>query len=263
MRRISPFLILPIVLVLLPHTGRGETGFLNRSITSGGETYRYVVFVPGGWTAGRKWPAILSLHGSIERGDDGMSQSRVALGKALRRFPERFPAIVIMPQCRPNVDWRTPAMQAQALVALESTLKEFNGDPQRVYLAGLSMGGYGTWSLAAKYPRRFAALVVICGGIQGPQGVAVKPLASGKDNPYARTARAIAHIPVWVFHGDLDKNVPVTESRRMVEALNALGANVKYTEYKGVAHECWDQAYSEPQLPAWLFAQHIGNMDAR
>lgn len=250
-------LIFPIVLMLFPYAGRRETGFLSRTITSGGEIYRYVVFIPEEWTSAWKWPVILSLHGSIERGHDGVSQSRVALGRALRRYPERFPAIVVMPQCRPNVDWRTPAMQAQALAALESSMKEFNGDPQRLYLAGLSMGGYGTWNLAAKYPHKFAALVVICGGIQAPQSVAMKPLVPGKDNPYARTARAIARIPIWVFHGDLDKNVPVTESRRMVDALNALGAKVKYTEYKGVAHDCWDQAYSEPELPVWLFAQML------
>ena len=246
------------MVALFPCLCRGEKpGFLNRMITAGGVAYRYVLYVPPSWTPGEKWPVILSLHGSIERGSDGIVQSRVALGAAVRRYPERFPAVIVMPQCRPGVDWIDPTMQAQALGALDAAIKEFNGDPKRVYLTGLSMGGYGAWNLAARYPGRFAALAVVCGGIKWPPEAAMQPLGSGNDNPYARTARAVAHIPIWVFHGDQDRNVPVSESRRMVEALKALRVPVRYTEYPGIAHECWDITYRNPELAAWLLSQRL------
>ncbi len=240
-----------------PVTAVGETGFVNRAAAIRGVTYRYVVYVPAGWTAERSWPIILFLHGSTERGEDGLRQSRVGLGAALRKYPDRYPALVVMPQCRPGSDWILPAMQAQALRVLETTVKEFNGDAQRTYLTGFSMGGYGSWDIAAKHPRRFAALAIVCGGILSPPSVAMRPLAAGTDNPYFRTARAVAHIPCWLFHGDQDRNVPVTESRRMTDALKSLGANVQYTEYRGVAHECWNQVYAEPGLPIWLLAQTL------
>jgi predicted peptidase len=115
------------------------------------------------------------------------------------------------------------------------------------------MGGYGTWALAAKYPKRFAAIVVVCGGIQWPT-----PRKITDEEPYAAVARKVAGIPVWVFHGDADRNVFVSESREMVKLLRGLHADVRYSEYAGVAHESWDRAYGEPELPVWLFTQHLG-----
>jgi predicted peptidase len=228
-----------------------EPQFLNRSVTVDGVAYRYVVSIPAGWSADRTWPVVLSLHGSEERGDDGVSPSQVGLGLALRRYPERFPAIVVFPQCRPGVDWKAAAMQAQILAALNASIAEFHGDPQRQYLTGLSMGGYGTWALAAKYPTRFAAIVVVCGGIQWPTSARIK-----NEAPYAAVANQVARIPIWVFHGNADRNVFVTESQEMVKLLKARAADVHYTEYAGVAHNSWDRAYAEPELPVWLFAHH-------
>jgi predicted peptidase len=92
-------------------------------------------------------------------------------------------------------------METQALAALDASSAEFNGDPERTYLTGFSMGGYGTWKLAAQHPERFAALIVICGGILWPPSVVMQPLYARADNPYARTALSVASIPVWVFHG--------------------------------------------------------------
>ncbi len=108
----------------------------------------------------------------------------------------------------------------------------------------------GCWA-AAKYPDRFAAIVVVCGGIQWPT-----PRRIENEEPYAAAARKVARIPAWVFHGSADRNVFVTESREMVKLLRRLNADVRYTEYDGVAHESWDRAYGEPELPVWLFAQH-------
>ena len=145
-------------------------------------------------------------------------------------------------------------MESQVLAALAAAIKEFNGDPARIYLTGLSMGGYGTWSIAAGHPGMFAALVPVCGGIRPPDAGAPE---DGAANPYAETAKKIGTTPVWVFHGGADPAVPVTESRKMVEALKANSGNVKYTEYEGVGHNSWDKAYREADLPVWLFAQKL------
>jgi predicted peptidase len=229
-----------------------ETQFLNRAVTSNGVAYRYVVSVPADWNADRTWPVVLSLHGSEERGEDGIVQSEVGLAAAVRKHPERFPAIVVMPQCRRGVDWKSSAMEAQILAALDASMKEFHGDPRRVYLTGFSMGGYGTWSIAAKYPNRFAAIAVVCGGIQWPT-----PRRITKEEPYAAIARKVTGIPIWVFHGNADRNVFVTESREMVKLLRELHADVRYTEYAGVGHESWDRAYGEPEFPIWLFSKQL------
>lgn len=231
-----------------------ETGFLNRTVTVSGVAYRYQVYVPADWTKNKKWPVILFLHGAGERGDDGLIQTEVGLGTAIRRHPDRFPSIVILPQCRKNVWWSDPAMEAQLLQALDKTVKEFNGDPQRIYLTGLSMGGFGTWYLAAKYPGKFAALAPVCGG--------VRPGADTAADPYAMTAQKVGKTPTWVFHGDADKAVPVAQSRKMVEALKAAGGNVRYREYEGIGHNSWDKAYAEPEFLPWLLAQRLGHPTA-
>jgi predicted peptidase len=218
--------------------------------------YRYVVYVPPNWTAAEKWPVILFLHGSIERGDDGEKQSKVCIANSVRKDPKRFPAILVMPQCRVGVDWSADPMEAQVFAALDASTKEFNGDRERTYLTGFSMGGGGTWVLAGRHPERFAALVPISGPIVWPPEAAMRE-PDPKANPYVKTAEKVAHIPVWVFHGDADKNVPVTESRRMADALKTLKADLKYTEYRGFAHFICDKVYDEAELQTWLFAQRI------
>jgi predicted peptidase len=233
---------------------RAETGFLDRTVTVGGTVYRYQVFVPSDWTRTKKWPIILFLHGAGERGDDGLKQTEVGIGRAIRLDRSRFPAIVVMPQCRKDIRWRDSAMEDVAMAALAQAQKEFHGDAQRTYLTGLSMGGYGTWYLAAKYPGRFAALVPICGGILEPD------LARKQDpndmTPYANAAKKIgSQTPVWIFHGGDDPIVPVTESQRMNDALKALGADVRYSEYPGVNHNSWDKAYAEPELFTWMLSK--------
>ena len=146
-------------------------------------------------------------------------------------------------------------MQAQAMAALDSAIKEFHGDPGRLYLTGLSLGGYGTWSIAAEHPGKFAALAPVCGGIRRPRrGAAEQPPENPSTDLFAETAKKIGSTPVWVFHGDADKSVPVTESQKMVEALKAIGGNVKFTEYPGVGHNSWDNAYADDDLWKWLLA---------
>src|SRR5208337_2974229 len=236
-----------------------DTGFLNRTAAVDGVVYKYQVFVPGNWNKKAKWPVILFLHGYGEEGDDGLWQTQVGLATAIRNHVERFPFVVVMPQCRIKDWWTSPAMEAQALKALDQTMQEFKGDPQRVYLSGLSMGGFGTWGIASEHPGKFAALVPICGGIHllhGPDMPNYRDV-DGSADPYAATAHKIGNTPVWVFHGGADDTVPVTESRQMVDALKAAGGNVRYTEYPGVGHNSWDKAYAEPELFPWLLAQKL------
>lgn len=261
--RIAVLLLLGVPLTTSAFGRKRETGFLNRTIVVGGEHYRYQVYVPRDFDPKRKWPVILFLHGVGERGDDGLLQTDLGIAHAIRADASRFPFVIVMPQCRKDRRWINADMQSQALAALENAIREFHGDRERVYLTGLSMGGYGTWDFAAKYPAKFAAYVPICGGIYGPQKVPEAHVSlvgnPGVADPYAETAGRIGVTPVWIFHGDADNTVPVEESRKMAAALRAVNANVRYTEYPGIGHNAWDKAYAEPELVPWLLAQHLSH----
>ena len=258
-------IVLSLLVVLLAepaHARKRETGFLDRSVAIQGIEYKYQVFVPDTWTPAKKWPVILFLHGAGERGDDGLPQTQVGIATAVRLSRSRFPAVIVMPQCRKDVWWTQAEMEDVALKTLDAAQKEFHGDPQRVYLTGLSMGGYGTWYLAGKYPGRFAAIVPICGGVLLPDQARAQPAGDAK--PYLEAAKKIGgNTPVWIFHGGADNVVPVTESQRMAEAMKALGGEVHYTEYPGVGHNSWDKAYAEAELIPWLLAKTIGSKSAK
>jgi predicted peptidase len=246
----------------MPTTIETTSGFLNRILQSGGSQFRYQVYVPVGWKRSSKWPVLLFLHGAGERGDDGLLQTNVGIGSAIRRYVDRFQCLVVFPQCRKDTWWTAPEMEEQALKALDLTIKEFKCDISRVYLTGISMGGYGAWDIAQKQAGRFAAIAVVCGGIKPPPGIkAPEPAAStepgGEGDPYAATAKRIGSTPAWVFHGAADPIVPVTESREMVEAIRAAGGDVKYTEYPAVGHNSWDKAFCEHDFMRWLLSHKI------
>jgi acetyl esterase/lipase len=233
-----------------------ETGFLNRTLTLNGVVHHYQVYVPEGWNDRTKWPVILFLHGSGERGSEGMDETQIGLPQAIRVHPERWPAIVVMPQVPFNHHhWTDPDMMAMAMNALGAETHEFHGDPERTYLTGLSLGGYGVWEIARDWPHTFAAIVPVCGGIfwsyqpQRWQQEAELPAAY---------ARVLAHTPTWIFHGENDNVVDPKQSLLMYEALKAAGANVRFWEYEHVRHNVWEKAYAEPELPRWLFSHHLG-----
>ena len=254
------FLLL-LLATALPALARVQTGFLDRTVSVSGTSYRYQVFVPADFSKKKSWPVVLFLHGSGERGDDGLIQTDVGIGHAIRLKASRFPFIVVMPQCRENKIWGDSEMQAQALAALDASVKEFHGDRNRVYLTGLSMGGYGTWEIAATHPGRFAALIAICSGLRPlkdmPELYVAIPGDAKTTDPYAEIARRVGTTPIWIFHGDADQSVPVTEARQMAEALTAVKAKFKYTEYPGVGHNSWDNAYAEPDLFPWMLEQSL------
>lgn len=200
-----------------------------------------------------RYPLVLFLHGAGERGNDNTKQLKYLptwlADPALR---QRHPCFVLAPQCRMDERWvdvswadakstpqpATPTVDlAAATKALEETLVQEAVDPTRIYLTGLSMGGYGTWDLAARMPDRFAAILPVCGG--------------GDD----RVAARIAALPIWCFHGDADTAVPVDRSRTMIAALKAAGGRPIYSELPGVGHDSWTPAYRDGFVLDWLFSQ--------
>lgn len=260
MKRRTLLLSLPALLAAcstLP-ASRGDSGrFVAREVVVEGATHRYQVFVPAQRAGGRP-PVILFLHGAGERGSDNQTQLKAGLGPYLQKHADDFPAIVVLPQVPQGGAWRDANNRA-ALAALDAATREFGGDPARTYLTGISMGGYGTWEIAAAQPQRFAAIVPVCGAIQPPANpdytaLRVAEVLDAAD-PYAELAARLRHVPTWIFHGAEDPVVLPGDSRKAYAALKAAGGDVRYTEFPGVDHFSWDPAYNTPELWTWLFAQ--------
>ena len=236
--------------------------FLERSVTLGDHQYRYRVWLPSHYTKVHRWPVLLFLHGSGERGDDNLRQLSIGLPAALERFGERYKCVIVFPQCRDGQEWYGD-MELQALAALDAAMREFHGDPRRMYLTGISMGGSGAWYMA-RHRRRFAAVIPVCGEVArdpaDPFPVEPPPDIArivGAPDPYAFLAAEIGTTPVWAFHGAEDQEVPVTESRKMIAALRKNGGRVMYTEYSGIGHNSWDLAYADPDMVRWLLQQRL------
>ena len=215
--------------------GSDVRGFVHRVYKDAdGTESKYVVFVPHDYSAGKEYPVILFLHGAGETLGGKKRPDEVGIGPAIKKREKTFPFIVVIPQSHKRT-WRADSPDAmRALAILDLVSKTYQTDAKRVYLTGLSMGGYGTWSLAAAHPERWAAIVPICGG----------------GNP--KDAEKIKDLPCWCFHGDADKPVPVKRSRDMLRALWAAGGHPNYTEYPGVGHNSWDAAYATRELYPWL-----------
>jgi predicted peptidase len=234
------------------------TGILFRSATVGNTEYRYEVYVPSDWTPREHWPVILFLHGIGHRGTYPSGKTESVLARLFLAYQKPPRAVIVFPRCPEDATWMDARMEELAFKALDQSIHEFRGDPNRVYLTGLSMGGYGTWYLASRHPQRFAAIMPVCGGIRASKTVPLPPVSSAPD-PYADVARKIGRMPVWVFHGAADKVIDVSESRKMVAALKAAGGRVRYTEYPGVGHNSWDKAYADSRLFPWLLSKRIAD----
>ncbi len=255
--------LLPLLLLACLAACARRSKFLEREVTLGEHTYRYRVWVPPHYTKLHHWPVVLYLHGSSERGDDNVRQISTGLAPALERFTERYKCIVVFPQARFGQEWYGD-MELQAMAALDATVRELHGDPRRLYLTGVSMGGAGTWYMA-RHRRKFAAIVPVCGEVirQPDDPFPVDPppdiaRIAGAPDPYAALAEAIGNTPVWAFHGAKDTVVPATQSRLMAAALQKAGGRVRYTEYRNQGHEIWDLAYADRDLVHWLLAQRVG-----
>jgi predicted peptidase len=211
-------------------------GFHLRTLGSSGDERKYVVYIPRGYDGATAFPAVLFLHGAGERGKDGVVSAQVGLGPAILNGLQPFPAIAVIPQARQS--WSADSDDAKAaLAALDEVQKTLKVDPRRVVLTGLSMGGRGTWEVAAANPDRFSAIIPIC----------------GRGRP--ETSGVLAKLPAWIVVGDADSDATVLNCRAMVEALSTSGGKPRYTEYRGVGHNSWDRAYSNPALIQWMLAQ--------
>jgi acetyl esterase/lipase len=233
-----------------------ETGFLNRRIELHGMTFRFQVYLPEEWRRDdhKQWPILLFLHGRGERGSEGMWQTQIGLPQAVRDHPERWPFIVVMPQCPLGNYWTDPEMLAMAMGALDQETAEFHADPDRTYLTGLSMGGYGAWELARQHPARWAAVAIAAGGIFWSYAPERWQQAQALTAEYARS---VGRLPLWLFHGSEDNVVVPRQSELMYDALKASGGRIRLWIYQGLKHDCWTRAYDEPDLPRWFLSHHL------
>ena len=193
---------------------------------------RYLLYLPPGYArAKHRWPLVLFLHGAGERGTD-LSLVRVHGLPKLAAAGQQFPFLIVSPQCAPDQWWDPETLE----VLLEAVMRQYRIDPARVYVTGLSMGGYGTWALALRFPHRFAAIAPICGG------------------SIPNLAPRLKHLPIWVFHGAKDDIVPPSRSEEMVEALRECDGKVRFTLYPDAGHNSWSAAYENPELYDWLLS---------
>lgn len=192
----------------------------------------YLLYLPEGYeTADKEWPLILFLHGAGDSGNDLSRVRRAGLPPVVER-KEDFPFLVVAPQS-PGRGWNPETLGA----LLDEVVAQNRVDKDRIYLTGLSMGGFGTWSLAAAHPERFAAIAPICGGGDPKQAGRLKGL------------------PIWAFHGAKDPTVPLERSEEMVRAIKEAGGDVRFTVYPEAKHDAWTETYNNPELYEW-FLQH-------
>jgi len=215
-----------------------------------GLTMGYRLFVPANIDKTKKYPLVLALHGSGERGNNNTSQltaNQLATAFSADSIQNRVPHFVLAPQCPAESTWVNYGKRVDAvpfsgtlkivLEIVDSLGREFTLDPERLYVIGLSMGGYASWDLTVRFPDKFAAAAPICGWGDTTKAALIKDL------------------PIWAFHGDKDPTVNVAGSRDMIAALKRAGGSPKYTEYAGVYHDSWVNAMREPGLFPWMFAQ--------
>jgi predicted peptidase len=197
--------------------------------------YRHLTYLPEAYESNpdSSFSLLIYLHGAGGRGEDLELLKGIAIPKQLEEG-RQIPAIVIAPQAPLSEEHFYPL---RLQLTLEFVQSEYNIDPKRIYLTGLSMGGHSTWLWASEHPGNFAALAPLCG--------------FGK----TKWASSIAHIPTWVFHGNLDETVSVEESQNMVDALKEEGGDPKFTIYEDLGHSIWDTTYADQAFYDWLFAQ--------
>lgn len=232
--------------------GPWQESFARREFQSGGATLKYRLFSPAAADAATKPPLVLFLHGAGERGDDNVAPLVHGVVEFHRR-QARHPCAVLVPQCPAGgrwveVDWGGKAGSGTfpteaseplrlATAVVDELIAAGNVDPDRVYVTGLSMGGYGTWYAAVMPGSRFAAAAPVCGG----------------GDP--AWAKRYVGLPLWAFHGGADRVVLPSRSREMIDAIEAAGGEPKYTEYEGVGHDSWTRTYADDAFHDWLFAK--------
>ncbi len=221
-----------------------------------GLTYPYWLYLPENYGAGdQKWPMILFLHGAGERGDTltGVKTHGPPklLGVAANRekFPELFQCVVVSPQCPVNKWWLNPPLYE----VFNQVVTTYAVDPRRIYITGLSMGGFGSWSFAGAYPDWIAAAVPICGAGDAMKWKSITSYT--RDTIPAANLANLVTVPIWAFHGAKDGTVPESLDAQTVAELRALGGNVEYTVYPNADHDSWTATYNNPEVYQWLLKQ--------
>jgi predicted peptidase len=215
----------------------------NLFVAANGDSLPYRLFVPVHTDKQVRYPLVLWLHGGMGRGRDNLRQ--ISGGNFLgshvwtqQENQSQHPAFVLAPQC-PEGEIRWEGQSNVVIKLLRYLERKFSIDTSRIYVTGQSLGGQGTWAIVAENPATFAAAVPLCGGFDPSK------------------ASLIAKTPVWAFHGDADQTVPVSATRTMVQALEKVGGAPRYTEYKGVGHDCWTRAFGEKELVGWVFSNAL------
>lgn len=235
MKSLSAFLSISLC-ILGPIMAGEQTKEAFKGMVTLNVSYGYLLSLPDGYKSeeSRKWPLIVFLHGSGERGDD-LEQVKKHGPPKLIAAGQKIEAIVASLQCPPQQIWNPHGVKTLT----DHLTKTLRVDADRVYLTGLSMGGFATWDTALEYPETYAAIVPICGGA-GVRFV---------------MADRIKHLPVWIFHGAKDSVVEPAYSKKMFDVLTKAGGNVKLTMYPNAQHDSWTAAYNDPELWKWLFGQ--------
>lgn len=205
----------------------------------------YLLHLPADYRpdGAQQWPLILFLHGAGERGSD-LEQIKIhGIPKIVAQQPD-FPFITISPQCAEN-EWWLDKIEALSRL-IDEVAANYAVDTRRIYLTGLSMGGHGCWHLATTYPQRFAAIAPICGWATRLLG-------------FPERVYVLNDVPVWAFHGAKDDIVPVGESEKLVDALNACGGNARFTIYPHAEHDSWTQTYDNPELYEWFLRHKLSS----
>ncbi|MGD9163100.1 MAG: prolyl oligopeptidase family serine peptidase [Desulfobacteraceae bacterium] len=201
----------------------------------------YLLFLPEGYDEQEEeTPLILFLHGAGERGND-LTKVKVHGPPKIVEKQKDFPFIVVSPQC-PEGQWWTDNLDT-IINLLDEIITQYNVDEDRVYLTGLSMGGFGSWALAAKYPDRFAAIAPVCGGA------------------LQYNAYSLVNVPIWIFHGAKDTTVPVFRSQEMFDIIEKRGGDVKITIYPDAYHDSWTQTYDNPELYDWFLEHRLSDRE--
>ena len=260
-------LCLTIGVLVAQWSAFADTGFLDRSVMIGNNTYRYQVYVPADHASKKTWPVVVQLHGNGAQGPDGLLPTARGMADYIRLNRSRFPALALFPQAEPGKRWLDGDMEELVIAELDQTMAEFNGDPSRVYLTGFSMGATGAYRIAYRWPTRFAAIVAIAGRVDTSDvqtysdrdklaDRTANPFVAAAD-PFVALAERIRLLPIRMFHGDADETVPVEQSRRLVPALKAVNSDVRYQEYRAATHVgAAEKTFADQDLMAWLFTQH-------
>jgi len=237
----SSYLVISFLILNYMLMGKG---IINKSINEFSTSlnlsvsFKYYIYFPENYyDSDTSFPMVLFLHGSGERGDDIRLVEEHGIPKMINNG-HTFPFITVAPQCPKFQRWSEPLYSKALVFLVEEIIRNNRVDIGRIYATGLSMGGYGTLSIAKERPDLFSAIVPVCGGMD------------------ITNIENLKEIPIWLFHGDADEVVPVENSELIYDLLKPINPDIKITIYKGVDHNSWDRTYDNKKMYEWMLKQN-------